>query len=612
MFKKIYSKLAIGKRLSIACLISVTVFHSLPAIADVSVKNALANNYVRYIQASHFLSQATFGPTVDTVTALASRIKAIGRDAAFNEWIDDQFTRPNISPLDLGMEMLLRDGEESNVSNHASDTLLQNPRYYREHTWWHQAVMGESQLLSRMAWALYQIMPAYSSDNLHGWRSSTSYREVLRNSAFGTHRDLLENITYNPVMASMLSHMKNDKGDESLGIFPDENYAREVMQLFSIGVYDINSGSRFVTDSNGNRVENYTNDDITQLARVFTGLAPLPKRNSQSFFSANGGTNDGRLVMWENHHHQGSKTFLGKTIPAGQSGDQDISDALDILANYKTTPYFFSNLLMQRFTTSTPNVNYLQRVANVFKDNGQGVRGDFKEVIRAILMDSTVRDSLKIVKTVDPDNSARTLITVDVNQDSWENDTTQGRLREPMLQTANFFRFFEADPLEHESSNHGGDFKPFYSDVSGGQRIRDEISIFGYYSADYLPVTGPAANKSRNQRPLVLPEFELLPSSLVVRNEKILSIARRQSVLQRQSIFRENAPLKRLIGYTDDNSFEQLIFDLNVFLFAGTMSKSLQEELLVTLDDISGSTDAERLARAVSVLFASPDFAIIN
>ena len=124
----------------------------------------------------------------------------------------------------------------------------------------------------RMTWALYQILPAYGRDATIGWWANLAYMDLLKDNAFGNHRDLLEDVTYSPVMGNFLSSLKNDKGDESAGIFPDENYAREVMQLFSVGIYRIDNNARFVTDGNGNRVENYTNEDITQIARVFTGL----------------------------------------------------------------------------------------------------------------------------------------------------------------------------------------------------------------------------------------------------------------------------------------------------------------------------------------------------
>ena len=299
-------------------------------------------------------------------------------------------------------------------------------------------------------------------------------------------------------------------------------------------------------------------------------------------------------------------------MPANQSGDQDIADTLDILINHGSTPYFFSNLLIQRLTSSTPNVNYLKRVGEVYKDNGQGVRGDFKEVIRAILMDPTVRDSLTISKTVDPSDNTKTLINVDVNLELWENDNTQGRLREPMLQLANFLRFLDADAKEHEAGLHRGDFKPIWSELSVGQGIRDTISIFGYYSADFLPVTGPAANKTRNQRPLVLPEFELLPTFAVRLNEKIQSIVNRGTVEQRHTTTSPNTQLPRLEQYLGNNTFAELIQELNIFLFAGTMSKRLQDDLVVALDDVSGRTDLERLSKAIAVLLSSADFAVTN
>ena len=597
--------------LAIAFLTLTAVLHSIQATADVSVKHADADNTIRLIQASHFLSQATMGPTVATTTALAARIGAIGRNEAFNEWIDTQLNKTLQPSLVKADAMIARDGVERDTFHIGHPTLSLSTRYYREHAWWDQALFSDTQLGERMAWALYQIIPAHDRDATRGWEDNLEYMDLLRKNAFTTHRQLLEDVTYSPVMGRFLSSLKNDKGDESRGIFPDENFAREVMQLFSIGIYDINNGT-FVFDRNGNRVESYTNADITQIARIFTGLSNPPVNVNQTFYNATGTSANGRMIMWEDHHHSGTKTFLGQTIPANQSGDQDISDALDILINYKTAPYFFSNLLIQRFTTSTANINYLRRVAAVYKDNGQGIRGDLKAVIRAILMDPTIRDVFKIEKVIDPSDNSKTLINVDVDIQQPLNLDKQGRLREPMLQLANFFRFFEIDAKEHEGNGHQGDFKPLWSQLTVGQGIRQPISVFGYYSADYLPVNGPTANKIRAQRPVVLPEFELLPTFAVPLNEKIEEITARQSIIQRHTTNSVFTKLPGLARYVSNNSFAQLIQDLNIYLFSGTMSKSLQDELLVALGDTSGANDRARLSRAVAVLLSSADFAVTN
>ncbi|MFC5051800.1 DUF1800 family protein [Rubritalea spongiae] len=592
------------------------------AQADVIVPTAEADLTIRKIKASHFLTQATMGPRVDEIDALANRIGQIGEIAAFNEWLDDQFSKPNISKFEQAKEMLVADGIVN--SDGTADTDARGSEYpqlvlgvnnYYQYSWWHQAIHGDDQLRQRMAWALSQIFIANTNNTRTKWNRNVRYYDMLQSHAFGNYRNLIEDVTYNPVMGEFLSHLKNDKGDESLGIFPDENFAREIMQLFSIGVYQTNPAGRPIT-LNGEYVENYSNEDIKGLAKVFTGLSHDPRNPvTMDFYSALPSTYSDPMIMHEDHHHTGEKSFLGHTLPAGQAGDQDISDALDILFNFETTPQFIAHRLIQRFTCSTPHTHYVFAVAKKFQDNGYGVRGDFKEVIREVLMNTAVRDNLVIGQTAL--SGGNTLITVDLNRSQAKYGVLQGRLREPVLQMAHFIRFFEPDSDENETGSFAGYLKPDRLSIRGTEQgIAEQISVFGYYSADFLPTSGPAANRTRSGNTFALPEFESLPDFLIPLTEGVKTMALNGHVIQNATTSSTDAPLVNLRNYSDidevQDSFEWLVSQLNIYMFHGTMDEQLQADLIAALDGLTDGNQETRFANALSVLMNSADFAVSN
>lgn len=301
-----------------------------------------------------FLQRATFGGTPDEVDHLMS----IGIDA----WLDDQFAR---TPTETHHERRVAD-----VSLHSSI--------------WQSYLSDPDQLRKRVAYALSQIMVV--SDAELNSREVAVYADILERHCFGTYRDLLEAVTRSAAMGIYLTYNRNRRANERRGTVPDENYAREVMQLFSIGLWELEQDGTRKTDADGQPIPTYDTADILGLARVFTGFSTeqinddmnryaLPMRSTGEFAEA--------------QHETGAKHFLGTTIPASETRtlDESLAIALDTLADHPNVGPFICHQLIQRLVTSNPSPAYVGRCAAVFDDNGAGQRGDLAAVVRAVLTD---------------------------------------------------------------------------------------------------------------------------------------------------------------------------------------------------------------------------------
>lgn len=373
--------------------------------------------------AARFLNQATFGANDERIDALL----AFGNNA-YEKWIDNQLALPAenfASPyIDLLAERRLSDfnGNRFNMPHRVdfqSDFLV-----YRENlqtVWTRLALFGSDELRQRIAWGLSQIMVAGPTTVGHSRAQAEWYDTCIRN-ATGNFRTLLLEIALNPWMGTYLSHINNRKANSSGTQLPDENFAREIMQLFSIGLFELNQDGTRRLDSDGNPFPTYSNDDITQVARVFTGL-----RENRSEFGSNGRDflSTAPMRMDESRHDTGDavsesiygfreKRFLQgpfyspAPLPAfedepGRTGLDDIRDTIDILFNHPNTPPFICKRLIQHFITSNPSPAYVERIANVFVDNGSGVRGDLAAVVKAILLDEEARSASFMLA----DNSGR-------------------------------------------------------------------------------------------------------------------------------------------------------------------------------------------------------------
>lgn len=369
--------------------------------------------------AARFLTQATFGPTEADIAALTTRVELVhagDRIAAYNAWIDEQFALEQTSLETYAraadaQEWSLRGTDPINYTTLTGEPFSSN----RRRAWWLASVGSNDQLRQRVGFALSEIFVVSEKNTDVDTRhyGSAKFYDQLAAAATGNYRTLIEDISKSPIMGSYLSHLKNQKAviDSATGavlISPDENYAREIMQLFSIGLVALHPDGSLKLNTSGAPVPTYTNSDIVNLARVFTGWSfsrrhgsktdGYPEQDNTNFSQSSGPryfqaswTNP--MKNFDAYHDTAAKLVLGQAIPAGRTGEQDLDAALDILFQHENTPVFISRLLIQRLVTSNPSAGYLRRVADVFRNNGGGVRGDMKAVVKAILLDPEARNS---------------------------------------------------------------------------------------------------------------------------------------------------------------------------------------------------------------------------
>ncbi len=420
--------------------------------------------------AQRFLTQASFGP-VDTDV---ERVMAIG----YGAWIDEQLARPASSHL--------ANWQAYDAWRKADNTSASAGQDGVFHSFWRTALVGEDQLRQRVAYALSQIFVISMMDGTVGDnpQAAAAYLDMLADKGLGNYRDLLEAVALHPMMGAYLTHLRNQKADPKTGRVPDENFAREVMQLFSIGVVELNAdGTPRLAD--GAPIETYTSADIAGLARVFTGWSwdcpDAPDNNC--FFSGNvGGSANGypdrswrAMVAYPQYHSREEKQFLGVTV-AAQDGSADprasLATALDTLAGHPNVGPFIGRQLIQRLVTSNPSPAYVAAVARVFADNGAGVRGDMRAVVKAVLTHPEAR----VVSE------------------------TSGKVREPVLRMSAFLRAFGA-------RSDSGWYRLGNTDDAGsalGQSVLRSPSVFNFYRPGYVPPGTQAA-----ARGMAAPEMQI-------------------------------------------------------------------------------------------------------
>ena len=421
-------------------------------------------------EAARFLLQAQFAVTDADLAA----VKANGYAA----WLTTNY---NAAPGQTGVAWLDSRGHNSITSEQ---------RYFwpqfGDFMIWNQLLAGPDQMRKRAAFALSEFFVVSLSpiDGFYPPYVIGAYWDVLCANAFGNFRTLLEQITLNAGMGFFLNTKGNLKEDAN-GRQPDENYAREIMQLFTIGLYELNADGTLRRDANNNPIETYGQSDITNLARVFTGYDWDYLANGGNFTNVAWhdydvpNTRFATNRMWFNpaNHSNLAVTFLGTTIPANTPGPEALRIALDRLFNHANTGPFFARQMIQRLVTSNPSPAYVGRVAGVFANNGSGVRGDLKAVWTAILTDA----------------EARTLPAA--------SNTLSGKLREPVVRWVQWAR-----TVGINSTN--GDYQIYDlsgSDTSLGQSPLRSPSVFNFFRPGYVPPNTSIATAEKQA-----PEFQLL------------------------------------------------------------------------------------------------------
>lgn len=407
--------------------------------------------------ASRFLGQATFGANMEMI----EDVKEMGYEA----WIDDQFTK---SPQTILPTMYTIWDEIYALDNDAFGPYALHFNY----AWWQTNMTNQDLLRQRASYALSQILVTSINSDLRDWGESlSSYYDIFINNAFGNYKDILMQVTKHPAMGYYLSHLNNPREDPENNIHPDENYAREIMQLFTIGLHQLNADGTLVIDGSGNPTPTYNNEDIKQLAKVFTGLGggatlDMMYCPNQPEFGTGMYCLDKTvpMVMFAWAHEPGPKTFLGHTIPGSTTYTNatamaEVDNAVDFLFNHSNTGPFVSYRLIQRLVTSNPSPAYVGRVAAKFADNGSGVRGDMKAVLKAILLDEEAR-----------------------SEEAYLNPNS-GKLREPLVRYTHIARALPTDSHRDRYWNNGYG----YLDATR-QHVMASPSVFNFYAPDYQPL----------------------------------------------------------------------------------------------------------------------------
>lgn len=598
-FKRLISEPSIKYQKSIVMTGASLLLLAAPSLhAEMNIARSHYSRYVSEAKASRFLTQATMGATISEINALGARIRAIGERPAFEEWIDQQFEMPRGESMsNQGKAMAQADGQSEGANNIGT---------YWGQVWWDQAVNAPDQLRQRSAFALSQIF-VVSNNFWNGlyrngrWRINAKYYDKLLDSVTGSHRDLLETITYDPFMGNYLTFAQNGKGDPAADIFPDENYAREVMQLFSCGVYSLNRNGTVIL-SGGVPVENYTEADVGEFAQVFTGLTQRRGYGAIPAFLATPLGNptymNRPMQMNEEYHDTSTKVLLdGLVLPAGQSGNQDISDTLDHLSNHSSTAPYMSRLLIQRFTSSNPSNQYVRRIATSWINNN----GSFKSVIKAILLDTEARDAVSYSLGR---WGWRWIVQAEVV------DPLAGRLKEPLLKWTQLYNFAEA----FANSPDGLLRMPTNADAPG-QDILGASSVFNFYDSDYAPSNGPIGDyREASNIDVVSPEMSLLPVTVIPDFEQVYSMA---TALGSSTVphYSANGRVTDLFlpGLEDLNvrvgSVGGFIRQIDLALCGAQMPYSLVKEVENKMN-ASGHTKEQKFAEVFALIFNSADFSV--
>lgn len=553
------------------------------------------------VLAAQFLSHATFGPKVAEIEALAERMNAIGATPAMTEWIDNQMQLAPTSHEDTAVAMITAQGLDPLAPGLGSRTA------YKHAAWWHNAINAPDQLRQRMAWALGQVFVVnefdanFSIDKADtsgnpAYLGITDYYDLMVENAFGNYRELLEDVSYHPVMGIFLSHLKNPKADPAKNIYPDENYGREVLQLFSMGVYQINNNGVYKTDKNGNPIELYDNETIKAFARVFTGLG-WGGASSFSCGSACRNLHD-PMTMFDSAHDTDAKILLnGVVLPAGQTGAEDIAGALDNIAAHPNVAPFISRLLIQRLVTSNPSRGYIRRVAAVFNDDGNGNRGNFAALVKAILLDKEAIGSASI-KTV---------------RKPWGilvqgGGTEKTRLKEPVLRYTAFLRAF----------NPATDFPTGYLMMPSqaddmNQAPYQSPSVFNFYQAEYQPngdIFNYQPSKNIPNGDIYAPEFQVLTSVTANRFANQL----RNDVADAKADFSFNGlSADVLLDFSAETALaetpESLLPHLDLLFCNGAMSDASRNLIATTIAEVTTS-GVDRAKGAILATLTNPECAV--
>ena len=559
----------------------------------------------RLFETGRFLSQATMGADLDLIN--------IVKNMDYGVWIDQQITEP-VTYLQSEVEDIWEEYLDTLESRGYEDPQDAFGPAMPELTsaWWHNNMVASDLIRQKVAFALSEMFVISSNSDLGGEAIAMAhYYDKLLDGAFGNYKDILSEVSLHAAMGYYLSHFNNPKAVPEENLHPDENYAREIMQLFSIGLYELNNDGTHQLDNDGNSIPTYDNADIKEMAKIFTGLGPGGINENvwwtdEPYFGLGIFGIDWTvpMAMYEDFHEPGIKVILkNDTIPANQLGLDDIDEAINVLFNHQNVPPFISYRLIQRLVKSNPTPNYVERIANVFIDNGNGVRGDMAAIIKAILLDEEARNG------------------------DYMFEQHSSRLREPLVRHMQITK-----GLEIVEEPGGRYWHNFDYDNSLKQQILFAPTVFNFFLPNHQPV-GDIANSG-----LVSPEFKIHDTSSSINYfNAAYRWTRDWGELINSGRYFYNSDLVNDDGsiggwdmygfgetyidyeaYTDlADTPELLINELDKVLTHGQLSdevrQSLRDNLLnISWDGYEYGWERERVRTAIYLITISPDFAVIR
>lgn len=518
--------------------ISITVTNPDPgSITSAPITAQVVNGNGSAISASaavRFLEQSSFGPT----PTLVNQVQQVG----FDNFLQNQFTAPtSIYPTPA-----------------ATDTDLSKVQL----AFFQNAVVDNDQLRQRLAFALNEIW-VVGENKVNNPTGYTNYMTALTKDGLGNYYDVMKDVTLTPAMGHWLDMVNNDK--PGAGQHANENYARELMQLFTLGLSQLNSDGTLVLDGSNNPIPTYTQDDVMALGRSLTGWT-YPTQPGMTLQKHNPSYYGGPMVPYESNHDSGAKTFLGQSIAAGQSAEQELDSVLTVIFNHPNLPPFVSKQLIEKLVTSNPSTGYVQRVSQAFSSGkynsyGSGKRGDMQATVAAILFDQEARRG---------DSSA----TADPND---------GKLREPVVMAISVARAFNV-------STDGSGFNYWTQNMSEG--VFNSPSVFNFFPPQNLIP----------QTTLNGPEFAIFNT-----NTSLTRINFINSIIYGQISSVTKIDLSPVIKA---GTPDQMVAWLNTLFLHGTMSDSMKQSILAAVAAIpvgnpASANDLKNQARTATYLVLS-------
>jgi len=530
--------------------------------------NSPSPNYVGYLYSgdrTRFLEQATFGPT----PKLDQRIRRIG----IRTWLAEQFEAqyptnpyPNLPLMPSNVSTDCQNNIPANcVRDHYTMYPVQN-WFYKE------AFYGDAQLKHRVAWALSELWVISGVDTQQSsWM--VAYHQKLAQNAFGNYRSLMTDMTLNPGMGNYLDMVRSTKNS------PNENYAREILQLFSVGLFMLNQDGTLQRDAQENPIPTYDQNTVNNFTKVFTGWTLCNTGCPNSTLGAPNYKDP--MILNQANHDITAKTLLAypnavsPTIAANTNGSTEINQALDNIFNHPNVAPFVSRILIQQMVTSDPTPAFVGRVAAVFNNNGSNVRGDLKAVVRAILLDPEARGNQKT-------------------------DPNYGKLREPVQLATNLLRQFNVRSADGAAESDGY-VNPQVATM--GQNAFNSPTVFNYYSPDYT-VPGTALNG---------PEFGILTTGTAVARANFVNTF----VFGRINGGSTIAPFGTSIDLTEiqnlsaaDASGNQMLDALNTRLMHGTMSAGMKNTILTAVQAVAANDPLTRARTAVYLVATASQYQV--